>query len=125
MSVVVVVVVVNPLIIIMYLYYCSHFSLYPSDVPCVKIYVLLCNRLYMYCLYNHFYVSNPNALAILYIVMVMPIKLLLNLNLNCERKRERERESICNCVYNLWVNIGIEHWYVPNMCQTPYQTLHA
>ena len=34
------VVVVNPLIIIMYLYYCSHFSLYPSDVPCVKIYVL-------------------------------------------------------------------------------------
>ena len=36
----------------------------------------------MYCLCNHFYISNPHALAILYNVMVMPIKLLLNLNLN-------------------------------------------
>ena len=45
---------------------------------------------YMYCLYNHFYVSNPNALAILYNVMVMPIKLLLNFELNL-REIERER----------------------------------
>ena len=50
----------------------------------------LCNHLYMYCLCNHFYVSNPNALAILYIIMVMPIKLLLNLNW-IEREREKER----------------------------------
>ena len=42
----------------------------------------------MYCLCNQFYVSNPNALAILYIVMVMPIKLLLNLR---ERELEGER----------------------------------
>src|SRR4029434_2810837 len=38
-------VVVNALIIIMYLYYCSHFSLFPYDVPCVKIYVLFMKSL--------------------------------------------------------------------------------
>ena len=43
----------------------------------------------VYCLCNHFYISNPNAL--LYNVMVMPIKLLLNFEREREREKEREK----------------------------------
>src|SRR4029434_164309 len=87
----VVVDVVNPLIIIMYLYYCSHFSLSPSDVPCEKDICIVYVITYICIVYVINFIYPPKCFGNTLQRYGHANKASFGFELNLERERERER----------------------------------